>query len=110
MKARKTQYWTYLIVPSFLMGAISPAFSQMMPGQVITQTVGNKGSVTTNRNFMETDSEQFFSFSLSTDEQRIRDKDKRKSGKKRRNKKGNKGNKNKRAQRNKNKGLREVGK
>ena len=86
-------YWIYFIVPSILLGGIKPAFSQMMPGQVITQTVGNQGSVTTERSFMETDTEQIFSFSLSTEDKRIRKKDKKKTGNKnrkgkRRNRKG----------------------
>ena len=65
-------YWLCFIFPSWALISVGPAYSQILPTQVVTLTVGNRGSVQTNQTIKEKDDDQFFSFSLATEDKRLR--------------------------------------
>ena len=73
--------WIFFILPSIILTSVRPAFAQLLPTQVITLTVGNRGSVETTRTRKEKDNDQFFSFSLSTEDKKLQNKNNKKKGK-----------------------------
>lgn len=75
------RYWMYFLLPSLLFTAAKPVLAQLHPSQVVTLTVGNRGTVESTRTFKEKDNDQFFSFSLVTEDKRLRNKNKKKKRK-----------------------------
>lgn len=63
--------FSYIFFPALAVSIATPSFAQLGATQVINFTVGNRGSVTTERSFTTTESTNNNSFSLTTDEQTV---------------------------------------
>ena len=65
--------FSYLLLPALVFSYSSPSLAQLVNTQVITFTVGNTGSVTTERSFTTTEESMNTGFTLITDEERVSD-------------------------------------